>query len=238
MPALQEDAGKMPTLQEDAGKMSALPEGWKPVLQQFDPDADFEVRGRNLPHWRQEGAAYFITFRLSDSLPQAILRNLKTQRLAWLKQHPKPIPSASLRSFQELFSERIEEYLSAGYGGCWLKQPAVANIVDGALRHFDRQRYSLGHFVIMPTHVHALVLPWPGNDLSAIAHSWKSYTANQINRVIGRQGTLWQHEPYDHIVRDDEELQHFERYIDDNPTKAHLSPGDFRLGCGSGIALP
>jgi len=218
--------------------MPTLREGWKPVLQQFDPEAEFEVRGRNLPHWRQEGAAYFITFRLADSLPQVILCNLKTQRLAWLKQHPKPISPASLRKYQELFSERIEQYLSAGYGECWLKQSAVADLVEGALRHFDLQRYSLGRYAIMPNHVHALVLPWPGNDLSVIAHSWKSYTAKQINKLIGRQGTLWQHEPYDHIVRDDEELRHFERYVDDNPTKAHLSAGEFRLGCGSGIALP
>ena len=28
---------------------------------------------RNLPHWRQDGCLYFVTFRLADSLSEAAL---------------------------------------------------------------------------------------------------------------------------------------------------------------------
>jgi hypothetical protein len=36
----------------------------------FDPQGEVNIARRRLPHWRQSGATYFITFRLADSLPQ------------------------------------------------------------------------------------------------------------------------------------------------------------------------
>lgn len=210
---------------------------WKPRLQEFDPAADFEVHSRNLPHWRQEGATYFVTFRLGDALPRPAIRRLRAERLAWLRQHTPPVARAELRRFQELFSEKIETYLAAGYGACQLKQAAVATLVEDSLRHFDGQRYSLGRYVVMPNHVHLLVLPHPDHDLSAILHSWKSYSSKQINTLVGRHGAIWQQESFDHIVRNEDELWHYARYIEENPLLAHLPTDTCRLGCGS-LGLP
>jgi REP element-mobilizing transposase RayT len=36
-----------------------------------------------MPHWRQAGATYFVTFRLADSLPQSKLQELKTLKEQW-----------------------------------------------------------------------------------------------------------------------------------------------------------
>lgn len=36
----------------------------------LDPDAEIEIRQGNLPHWQQKGVYYFITFRLTDSIPK------------------------------------------------------------------------------------------------------------------------------------------------------------------------
>jgi putative transposase len=58
--------------------------------------------------------------------------------------------------------------------------------------------------------------------LSRIMHSLKSYTANVINKQLGRRGQLWQHESYDHWVRDLEELQRIVDYILFNPVRAGL----------------
>ena len=207
---------------EDTGKM--------PVLQAFDPEAEFEVRQRNLPHWRQEGGTYFVTFRLADSLPRAKLESLRAQRREWLRKHPPPVSPADLRRFQVLFSARIEQYLAAGYGACWLRRPEVADLLEGALRHFDSVRYQLGAYVIMPNHVHLLITPTKGHDLSDILHSWKSYSANRINRAVGRRGTLWQEESFDHLLRSEEELEHYRRYVAENPEKAGLANTDYRLG--------
>jgi len=199
------------------------------LLQAFDPNADVEMRQRNLPHWRLPGATYFVTFRLADALPQAKLDLLRAERQHWLANHPPPLAPADLAAFQALFSEKIEAYLAAGYGQCWLKQAPVAKLVADALAFFDTQRYVLGDYVVMPKHVHVLVKPTEGIELSDVCHSWKSYTANRINRLVGRRGTLWQEESYDHIIRDEEQLLAYQIYISENPMKAHLREGEYYL---------
>ncbi len=46
--------------------------------------------GGNLPHWRQDGTTYFVTFRLADSLPKTKLRQWTLERNEWLERNPKP----------------------------------------------------------------------------------------------------------------------------------------------------
>src|SRR5262249_35639630 len=116
-----------------------------------------------------------------------------------------------------LFVERFQTWLDAGHGACVLGQAPIRKIVADALAYFDTSRYVLREWVVMPNHVHTIVTPLPGYALSDIAHSWKSYTANEINRALGRGGTLWQKEPFDHIVRNADQLARIEQYIHDNP---------------------
>ncbi len=61
-----------------------------PGFQGFDPDKPVSMYVRHLPHWRQDGATYFVTFRLNDSLPQAKLDELDQIRREWERQHPPP----------------------------------------------------------------------------------------------------------------------------------------------------
>ena len=68
----------------------------------------------------------------------------------------------------------FQEWLDRGQGSCWLKQSEVATIVESALRKFDGERYALGEFVIMPTHVHVLVTPLGEYDLPDI-HNNRNY---------------------------------------------------------------
>jgi REP element-mobilizing transposase RayT len=180
----------------------------------------FEIYERNLPHWRQSGATYYVTFRLADSMPQEKLRELTLEQGEWRKRHPEPRSPSVVAEYHRLFSEKVEQWLDAGAGSCVLREPDAAKIVADTLKHFDGQRYRLGEWVVMPNHVHLLVTPLPQHELSDILHSWKSFTANKINERFHRTGTLWQHESYDHIVRDDDELHRIEQYIRDNPAKA------------------
>ena len=63
-------------------------------------------------------------------------------------------------------------------------------------------------------------------NLAEILHSWKSFNANELNRRLGRTGQLWQHESYDHIVRNEPAMHAIRRYIRDNPKVAGASsPG-------------
>lgn len=58
--------------------------------------------------------------------------------------------------------------------------------------------------------------------LDVIMHSLKSWTANQANAALGRGGQFWQHESYDHVVRDDGEFDRIVNYVLNNPVKAGL----------------
>ena len=75
----------------------------------------------------------------------------------------------------------------------------------------------------MPNHVHALVKPLGEHKISDILHTWKSFTANQINKRESCSGQLWMHESYDHIVRNEESLKYIRRYINKNPEKAGIT---------------
>src|SRR5690606_34983320 len=77
--------------------------------------------GGHLPHWRQNGCTYFVTFRTADSLPQSILREVAVERASWLERHGGDLSGLSeeLRNeFAKLFSARIEEKLDSGFGQC------------------------------------------------------------------------------------------------------------------------
>lgn len=187
----------------------------------FDPRAEFVVTQRNLPHWQQPKSTYFVTFRLADSLPVVV-----RERFAEMQQ----------LNVAAAF-EWMERYLDAGNGHCTLKDTQCREIVVEALKHFDGTRYALGGFVVMPNHVHTLVQPIGDATLASVMHSWKSYTAHAINRYCGTSGVLWQKESFDRIVRDQFELEKFDRYIAANPTTAGLAANKFHIGKGSAAWL-
>jgi REP element-mobilizing transposase RayT len=188
-----------------------------------------------LPHWHQDGCTYFVTFRLADSIPKEKLVQWQVELREWLWRNPEPRRPEQEKEYAELFAERFHRWLDDGLGECWLRQPAVSAIVEEALRFFDGQRYWLGHFVVMPNHVHVLVRPTGDNALSEILHSWKSFTAKKINVVLGREGRVWQDESFDCIVRDEPALEKFSTYIQENPARANLKAGEFRIGYGSSV---
>ncbi len=176
-----------------------------------------DVHARNLPHWRQDGKLYFVTWRQADSIPKEARERLREEREAFIAAHGDPAVEALspvlMRRYHALFSERVQQWLDAGNGTCVLRKPEARAIVRTALHHFNGIRYQLGSFAIAGNHVHVLVAPVPGIALSSILHSWKSFTANAINKALGRRGTVWQNESYDHLVRSEASLYRIKGYI-------------------------
>lgn len=211
----------------------------------FRPFADLgriQMRRRNLPHWEYPGATYFLTFRLHDSLPAGLLRGLQIQRAAWFRannlQDQRGLDGLTpelRKEYHRRFTAQEQQWLDEGHGRCLLRRPKLRSYVEGALLHFDDVRYLLDAFVVMPNHVHVLVLPLAGHTLSDITASWKKFAARQINAALAERGALWQPESYDHIVRDCEQLNSYRKYIANNPVKARLPSGEYTLGKGSGI---
>lgn len=183
----------------------------------YDPQGPLGMSSGNLPHWRQDGVSYFVTFRTADSLPQEKLEQWEKEREQWVATHPEPHSDEEKCEYHQHFSERIQQWLDAGYGECVLAKSDIKTVVEQALRHFDGNRYYLHEFVVMPNHVHALVSPLGEYQLSNILHSWKSFTAHKINKHLGRDGPFWQKESFDHIVRNAEQAERIRQYIHDHP---------------------
>jgi REP element-mobilizing transposase RayT len=181
-------------------------------------------RGR-LPHWELDEATYSITFRLRDSLPLPIASSLFREREHTLRT---AMNAAERAQADRMFSIRLDSYLDAGHGSCILRDERNAAIVANALRHFDRARYELHAWCVMPNHVHAMIYLARGADLQNVLHSWKSYTAHAIGR-----GVIWQREYFDRIVRDARDFRDTRNYVLNNPAKAGLSNWKW-VGYGGG----
>ncbi len=200
-----------------------------PVSDYFNPFAMVGTHRRHLPHWRQDSAWYFVTYRLADSLPRSSIAALEAERKQWLATHPEPRSDEDMKEYWDRFGGRVHDLLDAGSGECWLRRSDVQGIVTESLLFGAGNRYQLDTWVVMPNHVHALVMPMNAIDLSKILHSWKSFTANRINRVLQRTGKLWQDESYNHIVRNPAAFQKIREYILNNPAKAKLREGEYKV---------
>lgn len=71
-------------------------------------------------------------------------------------------------------------------------------------------------------HVHALLQSQEGWPLKAIVHSWKSFTAQAANRILGRTGAFWFREYHDRFIRNAEHFTATKQYIEQNPVKAGM----------------
>ena len=196
-------------------------------LRFFNPYANIRQTKNRLPHWQQEGAVYFVTFRLADAVPKPLLAQWENEREAWLRVHPEPWNNEIEREYHQRFSGVIERWLDVGHGACLLRRRKCAQVVMEALNHFEGVRVVMISAMIMPNHVHALFVQNPGWPLEKIVQSWKRFTAGQVNRVLGRSGRLWQRDYFDRLVRDEKHFANCVRYIRRNPEKANLSAHEF-----------
>jgi REP element-mobilizing transposase RayT len=185
-----------------------------------------------LPHVKREGASYFVTFRLGDSLPAQVLLDFKRQQAEKLRALAAGKPDAiDETSINREFQRRIERYLDGGAGACYLRRPEIAEVAAESLMHFQGKQYVLDEWVVMPNHVHLILWPMPDYTLSAILRDRKKRIAREANLILGRTGqTFWQHESYEHWIRDEEEKAQIRRYTRNNPVIAKLcrSPEDWR----------
>ena len=74
--------------------------------------AELRIRNRgHLPHWEEEGGTYFVTFRLADSLPQAVLQSFEFERrkiVQTAERQGRDFSETERKRLSKLFSERIE----------------------------------------------------------------------------------------------------------------------------------
>lgn len=199
---------------------------------------------RNLPHYQPPGYTFFVTYRLIGSLPIETIKRLKEEREKELRiisgYKNKKIKYEKYKQYQSIYFGMFDELLDgSSYGPHWLKNENVANVVKQLMHSFDTTRYDLICYSIMPNHVHQVFTPLDNtktdknnvnlNEANAssyivtkILQDLKSKTALASNKVLNRSGTFWQHESYDHVVRNGKELIRIIKYVLNNPVKAGL----------------
>ena len=229
-------AGAPPAL-VSPGAPPEVPQGHS-LFHEFDPKAPAAITARNLPHRRQDGCTYFVTFRLADSLPDEKLNEWHEEKQAYLASLKNPKDRDAVAAAHALFTGKIEAIFDEGHGECILRDMKSSADVEATLRFHDGRDYSLGSFVIMPNHVHVLVTPARGHSLTEIMGTWRSVSAHRINKRLNRTGKLWQDEPFDHIVRNADQLRKYGLYIQGNPGKAKLRTGEYRVGIETSGGAP
>ena len=86
--------------------------------------------------------------------------------------------------------------------------------------------------IIMPNHLHGnivltgdIAVTAPRLSLPDVVHRFKSLTTNNYIKGVGREGwkpfrnRLWQRNYYEHVIRNDDELDRIRQYIEENPMK-------------------
>jgi len=159
-----------------------------------------------LPHRDEPGLLQFVTFRLADSFPESL-------RSEWA--HLWQIEDDRQRRAE------LEAYLDRGRGECHLRRLEIGELVEAAVRCFQGERYDLRAWVVMPNHVHVLFAVG-ARPMSDILESWKKYSAQKANRLLGRRGEFWQVDYWDTYMRDCEHELETRNYIERNPAKAGL----------------
>lgn len=188
---------------------------------------------KRIPHYDIKDAYQVITYRLADSLPGAILKELAAERDQLEKDKDKYREMSGLsdkiKKAEALRRQKIEKYLDAGYGSCILQQANIVKIITGNWHFFDKQRYDLIAYVVMPNHVHVLIKTYPEWTLQKVVHNWKSYTAQEINKALLKMGwqpispgKVWQSNYWDRFIRNDNHYFRTIDYIHNNPVKAGL----------------
>jgi REP element-mobilizing transposase RayT len=104
--------------------------------------------------------------------------------------------------------------------------------------HFPQ--VELGPYIIMPNHIHGIIIIHPSpvgasqgyapttaptmpngpkrGSVGAILGAYKMSVTRRTN-CDGQHSPIWQRNYYEHILRSEEELQHFIAYIQNNPSR-------------------
>ncbi len=170
--------------------------------------AEYHHRGY-LRHIDGVGLTQAVTFRLDGSLPQEVYKLIAADA--------QELPEFDRRS---AISRAVDRHLDKGEGPTWLQQAPVASLVEASLLRFNRERYLLHAWVVMPNHVHVLLTLLATFRLRSVLQGVKGNSARKANRILERSGRFWQPGYFDRVVRDEAHFRRFVWYIHQNPVRS------------------
>jgi len=190
-----------------------------------------EAYSRNLPHFQPEGAILAVTFRLAFSLPHKIKDKLKEEKKEFERISARLLGKeleAYINEFERKYFEEFDNFLDKfSKSPMLLSLDEIAQEVANSIRFQNNKLYILHAYCIMPNHVHMIIQPLKNQSegfysIAKILYSLKRYTATSCNKILKGSGQFWQHENYDHFIRDEKDLTYQLYYLLNNPVKAKL----------------
>ena len=186
----------------------------------FNKGSEKEVTHSNLPHWSKTETLLFVTFRLWDSLPVEVGKEIMEEYEDWKKSQPSKLSEEELKlRYRHLWHRTINVRLDdKPYGSCLLAQPHIRSIVEEEIRRYDGTHYILSAFVIMPNHVHLLLCPLEGYTLTSIMHTLKRISSYRIRKLLSTtDSSVWRRESFDCLIRSALQHRKVREYILNNP---------------------
>jgi len=173
---------------------------------------------RNLPHLYYNDGTYFITYRLNNSIPNHLLKELH-EEFVEARKNPTQLDLSKQKIFKKYDHLLDENILNCSH----LIIPEIAEINKKTLHYPDNKDYALICYCVMPNHIHVVFrLLENSRSVSKIMQSIKRISAKESNKYLGREGAFWLSESYDRLVRDEKELFFTIVYVVNNPVKAGL----------------
>jgi putative transposase len=156
-----------------------------------------------LPHVDANTLLQHIVFRTAGSLPRYVIERASSA------------PPALRRSL-------VDEALDSSSNGSLFSEQAYADVMQSALRFFDRDRYDLQAWCVMPNHVHVVLVTSPDVLLGTTIKSWKRFVSRQINEVRGTTGSVFASDYFDRFIRNVKQAETALHYVEANPVKAGI----------------
>lgn len=209
-----------------------------------------EFHRYNLPHFQQPGQAYFVTWCLKDAVPPKAFLSYTLQlealknRISFQKEDKSS--DGYLRNLEQEYQAVQRKYIKAyndlldaeQHPSVNLSKAGNTQIIIGALQFWESRKLENIAYCIMRNHVHWVFKTFKQDDkgkpvyLEDIMQSIKRYSANRINKLENRQGSLWQKESFDTTIRNDRHLYNAINYTLNNPVSVGLV-ADWKLWPGS-----
>jgi REP element-mobilizing transposase RayT len=191
-----------------------------------------------LPHYQQPGQAYFVTICLWNAVAHNALSHY-THHLHELRLHIEyrkrhHLFDAMLTALDDDYHHTRRQYIYA-YDQLMaqntdrtidLNSREISEIIIEGLTYWADTHLENQAWCIMPNHVHWVFTTREKDKegkpvyLSTIMESVKKNTARKINKIIGREGHLWQKESFDTTIRDYKHLYRAMEYTINNPVAA------------------
>ncbi|MBP1664837.1 MAG: deoxyribonuclease [Bacteroidetes bacterium] len=199
-----------------------------------------EFHRRHLPHFQQPGQAYFVTWCTKDAIPAKALESytLKLNEIDCRIKNAKEMNAdeemitnlkIEISKVRKKYMKAFDDLLHIQTGNIVdLSKEENSRIVLNSLCFWDGKQIENYAICVMTNHVHWVfrVLEKDENGkpvyLQDILQSVKRFSANNINDIENRSGTVWHNESFDTTIRDDFHLYNAIEYTINNPVAAGL----------------